>query len=176
MSDMIEWTNPTLEGELVLLRPFEESDIPAAWEMVNEPEGNDLTATTEAFTFEQIEAWYRGREGQDERLDLAVVERATGEFAGEVVLNAYDEAARSCSFRVSLRGPDWFGRGLGTEATNLIVEYGFARLGLERITLEVLARNPRARRAYEKAGFVESSEFEEDGERWVAMTRLPARP
>ena len=44
-------------------------------------------------------------------------------------------------------------RGLGTEATRLIVGYGFERLGLHRISLEVYAFNPRARRAYEKAGF-----------------------
>ena len=42
----------------------------------------------------------------------------------------------------------------GTEATRLIVGYGFEKLGLHRISLEVYAFNPRARRAYEKVGFV----------------------
>ena len=31
------------------------------WEMVNEPEGVDPTATTATFTYEQIEAWCAGR-------------------------------------------------------------------------------------------------------------------
>ncbi len=50
--------------------------------------------------------------------------------------------------------PGTFGRGFGTEATRLILGHGFETLGLHRISLEVYAFNPRARRAYEKAGFV----------------------
>lgn len=163
------WSNPTIDGELVQLRPFVEADLPALWEMVNDPEGNELTATTETFTREVIERWYRTREDHTDRLDLAIVERSTGEVAGEVVLNERDPAARTCSFRISLRGPDWFGRRLGTEATALIIQHGFEQLGLDRITLEVLARNPRARRSYEKVGFVTTGEVVEDGEIWVHM-------
>lgn len=50
------------------------------------------------------------------------------------------------------------GRGLGTEATRLIVGHGFERLGLHRISLEVCAFNPRARRLYEKVGFLPEGE------------------
>ena len=90
---------------------------------------------------------------QDDRLDLAIVDRATGEYAGEVVLNEHDAAADSANFRIGLRGPAYYGRGLGSEATRLVVDHGLRTMGLRRITLGVLARNPRARRAYEKAGF-----------------------
>lgn len=60
---------------------------------------------------------------------------------------------RSCNFRIALAqaGRD---RGLGTEALRLIVGHGFEQLGLHRISLKVFAFNPRARRVYEKAGFV----------------------
>jgi hypothetical protein len=49
-----------------------------------------------------------------------------------------------CNFRILIapRGRD---RGLGSEATRLIVGYGFERLHLHRISLEVYAFNPRAR-------------------------------
>ncbi len=98
-------------------------------------------------------AWLASRADQADRLDLAVVERATGACVGEVVLNDWDPANQACSFRIALDARV-HGRGLGTEATRLIVGYGFERLGLHRISLEVYAFNPRARRAYEKAGFV----------------------
>jgi RimJ/RimL family protein N-acetyltransferase len=160
----LDWmTKPVIEGTLVRLRPFVPTDISPAWEMVNDPVGNRLTATTEQFDYDQIRRWYESRNGQPLRLDLAIEERATGDFAGEVVLNAYDQTTESCSFRISLRGPAWFGRGLGTEATSLIIDYGFGQLGLERIDLEVLAENGRARRAYEKVGFVETGRYDETG-------------
>jgi RimJ/RimL family protein N-acetyltransferase len=163
------WAKPVIVGQLVTLGPFVPEHIDAIWEMVNDPEGNDLTATDEVFTFEQIEQWYRTRNDADGRLDLAITENATGEWAGEVVLNEYEPEAARASFRISLRGPAWFGRGLGTEATDLIVGHGFEQVGLRQIVLEVLARNPRARRAYEKAGFVVTDTSMEDGEDWVHM-------
>ncbi len=170
------WTNPTLEGELVLLRPFVEADLAPAWEMLNDPVGKDLTATTTQFGFEQVQEWYLAREQQIDRIDLAIVERSTGQFAGEVILLDRDAQSRSCSFRISLRGPAWFGRGLGTEATTLLVQHGFRRLDLQRIELEVLARNSRARRTYEKAGFVVTDETTEDGEDWIHMAMTPSAP
>lgn len=83
------WHKPTLAGELVTLRPIVIGDATAMWELVQDPEGNDLTDTTASFTFEQIRDWCSNRAEQDERLDLAIVENATGEFAGEAVLNEY---------------------------------------------------------------------------------------
>ena len=72
---------------------------------------------------------------------------------GEAVLNDWDPANKCCNFRI-LIGPAGQGRGLGTEATRLIVGYGIAgQIGLHRISLGVYAFNPRAQRAYEKAGF-----------------------
>ena len=52
---------------------------------------------------------------------------------------------------------DW-GQGYGTEALQLILRYGFTELHLHRVSLTVLAANPRAIRSYEKCGFVREGE------------------
>ncbi|WP_432055465.1 GNAT family N-acetyltransferase [Streptomyces sp. bgisy022] len=145
---------PTLTGEHTVLRPFTADDADGMWEILQDPEVIRFTfdASTE-LSPGQVRSWYATRSAQDDRLDLAVTDRATGELVGEVVLNTYDPDARSCVFR-TLIGPRGRGRGLGTEATRLIVGYGFEHLGLHRIELEAHGDNPRALRAYEKAGFV----------------------
>lgn len=102
---------------------------------------------------EQLHSWYSTRAEQTYRLDLAIVDRATGGVVGEVVLNEWEPANRSCNFR-TLIGPTGRSRGLGTETTRLIVDHGFRALGLHRIELEVYSFNPRARRVYDKVGFV----------------------
>lgn len=89
----------------------------------------------------------------DDRLVLAVIDNATDELVSEVVLNEWDEANSSCNFR-TLIGASGRGRGLGTEATRLIVTHGLSTMGLHRISLEVYASNPRARHVYEKVGFI----------------------
>ncbi len=70
-----------------------------------------------------------------------------------MVLNEWEEENASCNFRI-LIGPGGRDRGLGTEATRLILRHAFDALWLHRVSLEVYAFNPRAQRAYAKAGFV----------------------
>jgi RimJ/RimL family protein N-acetyltransferase len=155
---------PTLDGDKVVLRPFNDGDLPAIRAALLDPEARILTGSVhdeaQAHAPESESAdeekllidWYSTRNDQPDRLDLAVVDKATGKCVGEAVLNQWDPGNESCNFRI-LIGPRGRDRGLGTEATRLIVGYGFEHLGLHRISLEVYAFNPRARRAYEKVGF-----------------------
>ncbi|MBZ4416669.1 GNAT family N-acetyltransferase [Myxococcus sp. RHSTA-1-4] len=145
---------PVLRGERVVLRPFLPEDVPALWRMLHEPECMRLTGSQQPFTREAVEAWYASRAEEPDRLDLAITDAATGECLGEVVLNNLDPHNRACNFRISLTGPGVFGRGLGTEATRLMLRHAFESVALHRVELEVYAFNPRARRVYEKVGFV----------------------
>jgi RimJ/RimL family protein N-acetyltransferase len=152
---------PTLAGDKVLLRPFDlDQDADALREMLLDPEATRLTGSHdvgEPAWGDQDEArfrdWYSTRHQQPDRLDLAVVDRASGGCVGEVVLNDWNEPNNSCSFR-TVFGPRGRDRGLGTEAARLILGHGFERLHLHRIELLVYAFNPRARRVYDKVGFV----------------------
>jgi RimJ/RimL family protein N-acetyltransferase len=46
-----------------------------------------------------------------------------------------------------------WGKGFGTDAMRLIVQYGFIELNLRRITLGLHSYNPRALKSYQKVGF-----------------------
>lgn len=48
----------------------------------------------------------------------------------------------------------FFGKGYGTQATQMILAYGFEQLDLHQIDLEVYDFNPRAARVYENVGFM----------------------
>jgi RimJ/RimL family protein N-acetyltransferase len=154
---------PTLTGERVVLRPFIlDEDAEALREMLQDPEAIRLTGgghdpgdvpEWDEAAEAKFRDWYSTRNEQPDRLDLAVVNKATGRCVGEVVLNDWNDANRSCGFR-ALLGPGGRDRGLGTEAARMIVGYGFERLGLHRISLEVYSFNPRARRVYDNIGFI----------------------
>ncbi|KGN37402.1 GNAT family N-acetyltransferase [Knoellia subterranea] len=154
-------TKPTLEGSLVTLRPIRAEDADLIDAMVRaDPEIARLTGSANssseepaAMPLEKLREIYGGWAEADDRLVLGVEDRASGELVGEVVLAGWDEGNRSSWFR-TLIGAAGRGRGLGTEATRLIVGYGFEALDLHRITLEVYDFNPRGRHVYEKVGFV----------------------
>lgn len=151
---------PTLTGELVILRPFEDADLAPMAEAIADPEVGRLTGSFHSSSelealpdLDVLRDWYATRNVQADRLDLAIVDRATGTCVGEVVLNEWEEANGSCNFRI-LVGPRGRDRGLGTEATRLVLAHAFDTVGVHRVGLEVYAFNPRAQRAYEKVGFV----------------------
>jgi RimJ/RimL family protein N-acetyltransferase len=50
---------------------------------------------------------------------------------------------------------DAWGHGGGTEATRLMLGYGFQNLGLHNICLRVFSTNERAQRIYLRAGYKE---------------------
>ena len=64
---------------------------------------------------------------------------------------------------------DW-GKGYGTEAMSLILEYAFTEINLRRVSLGVFEYNPRAVRSYEKSGFRHEGRSRQfllrEGKRW----------
>jgi RimJ/RimL family protein N-acetyltransferase len=154
MADSISFADkPTLTGELVVLRPLTDTDVPAVMASLADADTMRLTGTHRRFTADEVTATLRAWAARDDRIDLAVVERATGRYAGEVVLNELDPDNLSCNFRIALTS-DFTNRGLGTEATRLILGHAFDTVGVHRVELDVYSFNPRARRVYEKVGFV----------------------
>lgn len=163
MSDPVLFpAQPTLRGRLCTLRPFTAEDIAAMGPILSDPEvlrltgsvGSSAEAAAGTGTLdERTRRWYETRHRQRDRLDLAVIDNGTGACVGEAVLNDWRPEDDACNFRILL-GPAGRDRGIGSEATVLLIDHGFAATGLHRIGLEVFAFNPRARRAYEKAGFV----------------------
>jgi RimJ/RimL family protein N-acetyltransferase len=164
---------PVLTGRLVTLRPVLAEDAAGLFAM--DDETGRLTGSTKKeddpnWTLENLQRWYASRAEHDDRIDLSIIERATGAWAGEVVLNELNVGNESCGFRIALQGPRFYGRGLGTEATRLIIGYAFATVGVHRIELQVYDFNPRARHVYERVGFVHEGTMREalrwDGQ-WI---------
>lgn len=149
---------PVLEGEKVVLRPFKDDDFPFIEECLRDTEVMKLTGSNMDFDREResILHWYNTRNEQTDRLDLAIVDQSQGILVGEVVVNLYDEKNHSMNFRI-LIGPRGRNRGLGTEATQLIIDYVFKNTSLNQLTLSVFDFNPRAKYVYEKVGFIMDS-------------------
>jgi len=169
---------PWLEGERVTLRPFKEEDFPHIKACLTDEEVLKLTGSDMDFDFEEEEEnildWYRSRHTQTDRLDLAIVDPILDILVGEAVINLYDESTHSMNFRI-LIGPQGRNRGLGTEATLLLIDYVFKNTTLHYLTLDVLEFNPRARHVYEKIGFVKNgvhkNELEFEGE-WIDSIQM----
>jgi RimJ/RimL family protein N-acetyltransferase len=65
---------------------------------------------------------------------------------------------------------DFWGKGYGTDAMQVILRYAFLELNLRRVSLDTFEYNPRAIRSYEKVGFIHEGRARKfllrEGRRW----------
>jgi [ribosomal protein S5]-alanine N-acetyltransferase len=79
---------------------------------------------------------------------------AQGRLAGVAFLHHIDETDRRARYAIGMFAPEFIGRGLGTEATRLVLQHAFTAMSLHRVDLRVLAFNEAAIAAYRRCGFV----------------------
>lgn len=152
---------PVLMDEIVMLRPFIEADITSLLEILAEPGVNNYTGSNEVFLKEKatlssaeaqkITDWYKTRNEQTDRLDLAIV--VDQKIIGEIVVNLYDPKKNQANIRV-LISDSQVSKGYGTRAFDLLLPYIFNVVGLRSLHLDVFDFNPRAQHVYQKMGFV----------------------
>ncbi len=148
--------NYFLTGDKVGLRPMSREDLPLCQNWYNNP---DVTRYLEMgwrpSSPADLEAVYKEATEDKNAVVAVVCDKETGKAIGTVGLYLILWPGRRAQFRILLGEPELFGNGFGTEATKLIVDYGFKRLNLATIYLGVNAENAGAVKAYKKAGFVE---------------------
>ncbi|NPV02853.1 MAG: GNAT family N-acetyltransferase [Brevinematales bacterium] len=77
----------------------------------------------------------------------------TGEMIGYCWIFGIDHVNRFAYVGILIGNPAYWGKGFGTDAMNLMLDYGFNALNLHNITLWAVGTNERAIRSYEKCGF-----------------------
>jgi RimJ/RimL family protein N-acetyltransferase len=89
---------------------------------------------------------------------------------GMIDLGGFDWTARNCWVGIGIGEREYWGKGYGTEAMNLVLRYAFACLNLNRVSLTVFEYNPRAYQSYIKCGFREEGRLRQfmqrEGERY----------
>ncbi len=79
---------------------------------------------------------------------------STGQVIGEVSLGGIDYPAGNAWLGIGIGNRDFWGKGCGSDAVRLMLNFGFREMNLRRVSLSVAEYNERALRVYEKLGFV----------------------
>ncbi|WP_208559312.1 GNAT family N-acetyltransferase [Marinilactibacillus kalidii] len=150
-----------MKSKRIHLRPIAIKDTKIYYESTQSEEIMYMTGTQQTFTFEQIEEHIKTIIVDDSREDYAICFNKTNEMVGELSIMDIDKRNSAAAFRISMNSTKYTGIGLGSEAIDLIVDYVFNSLNLNRLQLEVYSHNPRGIRAYEKAGFIKEGVLRE---------------
>jgi RimJ/RimL family protein N-acetyltransferase len=144
-------------GDRIRLRKAEATDLAVFKGWINDPEIRQGISGYLPISDDEEEAWFENQKTlpQDSKtLCLEINEQDKWVLIGNVGLFDINNRARSAEFGIMIGEKAYWNRGLGTEASLLMLKHGFDTLNLHRIYLRVKANNPGARRAYEKAGYV----------------------
>jgi len=153
-----------LEGEQVILRPLRRTDLTERYlGWLNDPKVNKYLETgIFPQTDEALEEFYQGVALSHDNVVLAIADRQTGLHLGNVRLGPIHWVHRRATLGILIGESDRWNSGVGMEATQMILEYAFHRLGLHRIGLGVFAEHKAAIHVYEKCGFRQEGVFRQD--------------
>ncbi len=150
---------PRVTGALVDLRPITEADTDRIVRWRNTPSVVRNFIFRQPFTPEMHRNWLATKVAAGQVVQYIIEEKATGRPVGSVYFRDVDPVNHSAEYGIFIGEEDARGRGFGTETARLFTDFGFAHLGLHRISLRLLADNLPARRSYEKAGFAVEGTF-----------------
>jgi ribosomal-protein-alanine N-acetyltransferase len=160
---------PTLKTARLILRPFATSDAPRVQQLAGAREIADTTATIpHPYPDGLAEEWI-GKHAENfdsgKAVNLAITLAETGELVGAISLMGIsrDHARAELGYWI---GVPYWNRGYCTEAAAAVVAYGFAELGLNRITSHYFVRNPASGRVLEKIGMVHEGLLRQHLRRW----------
>ena len=148
------WFPEVLDGELVVLRRHVPANVTAFQRWYSDPEVARLARYQDGpMRADEIDRFFQLRALGAESLTMAIHERLTGRLIGSCAFSQVDGENGSAMYHITIGEKDTWGRGYGTEATQLMLDHAFGTLGLHRIALTVFEFNERAIRAYVTCGF-----------------------
>lgn len=146
-----------IDGDRIHLRPYRMSDLEMFTRWVQDV---DVVRHTlqETKTLEQEREWLEGILQSKNDLGFVIEVKETGKPIGNCALRlTNNRGEEGVGFGIMLGEKEEWGKGYGTDATKLLVEYARDTLKAKRIWLTVDTTNERGVRAYEKAGFAIAS-------------------
>jgi RimJ/RimL family protein N-acetyltransferase len=147
--------NPAAIGRSVYLRPIEREDSDAFQIWMNDEEVvRNLLIHRPVTREEEMRFTERATAGSDPGEAVFAIVRKRGDLLiGTTGLHAIDWRRRMAGFGIEIGRKEEWGKGFGTEATSLIVDYAFRELNLNRVWLWVYEFNARGIGAYKRVGF-----------------------
>jgi diamine N-acetyltransferase len=141
-------------GEKVALGPVERRhlELDATWRN-NLETLRTMGSMARPLTVERREATFNLDEDQNTDVTFMIYVRESLTPIGMVGLSRINGHHRTAEFGIMIGEPAFRGRGYGSEATRLMLEYAFTVLALQNVLLQVIDVNDAGIRAYQRAGF-----------------------
>lgn len=154
-----------LIGDRIYLSPKDASpeEVEKFTEWMNDSEVTDFTGRTAMIVTPLGEKEYLENSAKDQdKRNFNIVELNTDKLVGTLGLEHINWIERSAVLGIFIGDKDFRNNGYGTEAIQMLLEYGFRYMNLHSIRLDLLSVNERAHKCYLKCGFKDAGASREE--------------
>ena len=158
-----------IQGSKVTLRPMTVEEIPLFFEWATQSDGapywygelqGDKIPTFKEFLKDWKKYYFDGRASEKGRCFVILVDDAA---IGQVNYNEINRADNSVGLDIIIADDEYKNKGYGTDALQTLCRYLFNKMGIQTCWIDVVSKNPRALKAYQKAGFKITKTFVDTG-------------
>lgn len=119
----------------------------------NENAARLLGGVHHAYSVNDIEKWIDFHNSNPDELILVIEDTQSGNIIGHIGLYKIDRVPKKAELGILIADERCWGKGYGTKATRILVDYAFKTLGLHKVTAEVLTPNAPSVAMFKKCGF-----------------------
>jgi len=147
--------NQYKQGNLFSMRGLRPSDIQYFnhWIFDQEVIRYSMTKFQLISSKDQVIDWYYSILTANNSFQLGMVDPKTNQLIGYAGIAGINKVDHNGEYFIFIGNKNYWGKGIASEVTKYIVEYGFTKLKLHRIFLTASSKNLNAIKAYESAGF-----------------------
>lgn len=150
-----------ISGSNVTLRPARESDRRDVFEWLAHSDVTSSMLGLPLFPEQPVPTWEEFNsdygpnffDGSTLEVESSYIIEVSGESVGQINYEIRDDRGRVAELDIWLRSLADTGHGYGSDALIALMDHLFRALAVDTFLIRPSARNPRAIRAYEKAGF-----------------------
>jgi diamine N-acetyltransferase len=146
---------PILRGERILLRPAERADLPTFVTWFGDADVIETLGARAPMSQAAEEAWFEELQAAqgNSRWHFVICLRSTGQAIGTAGLESVQAVNGNAELGIAIGDRGCWDQGLGTETVEVLLDFAFGELRLERVYLYVMHFNERGRHVYERVGF-----------------------
>ncbi len=143
------------QGRRVLLRPLERADNHTLRRWMNDPEITQYLMRVFTLMEKEEEEWIDSKHKSQNDFTLGIVETEGKRLIGSIGLHAISWQSRTATTGTVLGEKTYWGKGYGTEAKMLLLDFAFNALDLYSVLSRVMAYNKRSLAYGKKCGYEE---------------------
>ena len=154
--------NLRIEGERIYLRPItiDDTDMVLSWR--NSPEVVKNFIYRKPISKSEHINWIEQKVNTGKVIQFIICDKKTDTPLGCIYLQNFEKEHNKAEEGIFLGNTGVSGKGIGSEAGRLLVDYAFKELKLHKLSARVLAYNMASRKMHEKSGYVQESYLKDE--------------